>query len=97
MYEVSTMLIAKVIGTVVSTRKHDALTGSKLLIIETIEEMKDDNKRLVAIDSVGAGIGDTVLVTCGSSARLAHYNQQIPTDAAIVGIIDNENEIYIDC
>lgn len=87
------VLIAKVIGTVVSTRKHETLRGSKLLIIETIDVMKDGNKRLVAIDSVGAGIGDTVLVTCGSSARLAHYNQQISADAAIVGIIDDDSHI----
>ncbi|WP_105616128.1 EutN/CcmL family microcompartment protein [Vallitalea okinawensis] len=87
------MILGRVIGTVVSTRKHDTLTGCKFLIVETIEEM--GQQRMVAVDTVGAGISDLVMVAQGSSARIAHYKEHAPIDAAIIGIIDNENEIVI--
>lgn len=86
------MEVAKVIGTVVCTRKDDALIGYKLLFIEihdpcapTTPSEKDE--RLVAIDTVGAGIGEWVLVTRGSAAR-STLPIAAPTDAAVVGIID---------
>lgn len=89
------MLIAKVIGTVVSTRKNDNLIGNKFMIVETIKEMNDGGRRLVAVDQVGAGIGDLVLVALGSAARMENSGMNASIDAAIVGIVDNEDEIYI--
>ena len=82
------MIKGIVIGNVVSTRKQDALVGSKFLEIEVIENGEKTGKYLIAVDSVGAGIGETVLVTTGSSARLALRNQSAPTDAVVVGIVD---------
>ena len=89
------MLLAKVIGTVVATRKNSNLVGNKFLIIETLEEMKDGGRRLVAVDQVGAGIGELVLVALGSAARMEISAQSASVDAAIVGIVDNPDEIYI--
>lgn len=80
------MFIAKVVGTVVATRKNEKLVGSKLLIVESLESKF---KRLVAVDNVGAGIGETVLVSEGSAARIGCGLEDSPIDAAIVGIIDD--------
>ena len=82
------MTIGKVVGTVVSTRKQESLVGSKFMEINLIENGKETDKFLIAVDSVGAGIGETVLVTLGSSARLALRNTEAPVDAVIVGIVD---------
>ena len=87
------MLMCEVVGSIVSTTKHDALVGSKLLIVETLDIMGNQRNRLVAIDTVGAGIGEIVLVTTGSSARKSVKDQETPIDAAIVGIVDGENNI----
>jgi ethanolamine utilization protein EutN len=86
------MIVGKVIGTLVSTRKLDNLVGSKFLIIESIEKMSSEN-RIVAVDQVGAGIGDYVLVALGSAARLDNRYKEKSIDAAVVGIIDDENNI----
>ena len=82
------MLIGKVIGSVVSTRKNEKLIGSKFMIVETCDKM-GDAKRLVAVDNVGAGIGELVLVAIGSAARVGCDQKTSPIDAAIVGIIDS--------
>ena len=82
------MMMGRVVGNVVSTRKQDALVGSKILEVQLIENQKDTDKFLIAIDSVGAGIGELVLVTAGSSARLARQNSNAPVDAVVVGIVD---------
>jgi ethanolamine utilization protein EutN len=82
------MLMGKVVGHIVSTRKNEKLVGSKILEVRLIENEQDTDKFLVALDSVGAGIGERVLITTGSSARLALDNHTAPTDAVIVGIID---------
>lgn len=82
------MLLGKVIGNVVSTRKNENIVGSKILEIKLIENGCETDKYLVAIDSVGAGIGERVLVTTGSGARLALDNPQTPVDAVVVGIVD---------
>ena len=82
------MLKGIVVGNVVSTRKSEALVGSKFMEVEIIENGKNTGKYIIAVDSVGAGIGETVLLTTGSSARLALQNQSAPTDAVIVGIVD---------
>ena len=82
------MLLGKVIGNVVSTRKNENIVGSKILEIRPIENGQETDTSLVAIDSVGAGIGERVLVTTGSGARLALDNPQTPVDAVVVGIVD---------
>ena len=84
------MLIAKVIGSIVSTRKNDNLVGSKFMVVETLAEMEQNVTRLVAVDNVGAGIGEIVLVATGSAARIGCDMDRAPVDAAIVGIMDDE-------
>lgn len=82
------MLMGKVVGHIVSTRKNEKLVGSKILEVRLIENEKDTDKFLIALDSVGAGIGERVLITTGSGARLALDKTNAPTDAVIVGIVD---------
>ena len=77
-----------VIGNVVSTRKQETLVGSKFMEVRMIENGRETEEYVIAVDSVGAGIGETVLLTVGSSARLALANQNAPVDAVIVGIVD---------
>ena len=84
------MIIGKVVGSVVSTRKCDNLVGNKFMIVEPIPSLKVDN-RIVAIDKIGAGIGEFVLVAQGSAARVGCGMAEAPVDAAIVGIVD-ENQ-----
>lgn len=86
------MRLAKVIGTVVATRKEDSLTGLKLLVIEEIDPRSEDatNNRLVAVDTLGAGQGDTVLWVQGGAARvISEMHRAAPLDAAVVGIVDS--------
>ena len=80
------MIIGRVIGSIVSTRKSENLIGNKFMIIEPVEEMASGTSRFVAIDNIGAGIGEKVLVATGSAARVG--NENAPVDAAIVGIVD---------
>ena len=80
------MIIGKVIGSVVSTRKNERLVGNKLMIVEPINKK---NTQIVAIDDIGAGIGEYVLVAIGSAARVGAGKENAPIDAAIVGIIDD--------
>ena len=82
------MLKGIIRGNIVSTRKQESLVGSKFMEVELIENGKFTDKYVIAIDTVGAGIGETVLITTGSSARLALNNTQAPADAVIVGIVD---------
>lgn len=90
------MIIGKVIGTVISTRKNTQLVGNKFLVVEPLGDYGFDSKnRLVAIDNVGAGVGEIVLVATGSSARIVSENPKAPIDAAIVGIVDNEKDILL--
>lgn len=83
------MIVGKVVGSIVSTRKCDNLVGNKFMIVEPVEKMKDGLSQLVAIDYIGAGIGEYVLVTQGSAARLGGGRDMTPVDAAIVGIVDD--------
>lgn len=83
------MLIGKVVGSVVSTRKNDNLVGNKFMIVELPKDMSDGRSKIVAIDNIGAGIGETVLVATGSAARIGCGVEDTPVDAAIVGIVDN--------
>ncbi len=86
------MFIAKVIGNVVSTQKNARFRGMKLLLIQpyiTKEgRLQISGSSVVAVDSVGAGVGECVLFTQGSSARLTPATKDAPVDAVIVGIID---------
>src|SRR3954464_10053292 len=83
------MIVAKIIGTVVATRKDPRLVSCKLLVVRPMDPRgKADGNYLVAIDTVDAGVGETVLVVSGSSARMAAGLKDCPVDAAIIGIID---------
>ncbi len=82
------MIVGKVVGSVVATRKNENLTGNKFLIVQPYKNMAGDG-RIVAIDNVGAGIGEDVLVATGSAARIGCGVETSPVDAAIVGIIDD--------
>jgi ethanolamine utilization protein EutN len=83
------MLLAKVVGTVVATRKDPRLVSTKLLVARPVDARgKADGNYLVAVDTVDAGVGETVLIVSGSSARMAAGMKDCPVDAAIVGIVD---------
>ena len=82
------MIVGKVVGSVVATRKNENLTGNKFMIVEPYRNMEGTG-RIVAIDNVGAGIGEDVLVALGSAARIGCGVKDSPVDAAIVGIIDD--------
>lgn len=89
------MIVGKVVGRIVSTNKHEKLIGNKFLVCEVIKSISDEtHEKIVAIDTVGAGIGETVLITLGSSARLS-FREDAPIDASIVGIVDEENDLGI--
>ena len=85
------MLTARVVDNMWSTRKTDLLNGYKLMLVEVIGG-RDEGQRVVAVDTVGAGVGERVLVALGSSARRMAGDDAIPTDAAVVGIIDEDCE-----
>ena len=83
------MLLARVVGTVVATRKDDRLEGKKLLVCRPVSPQGEaEGAYLVAVDTVGAGYHETVLIVSGSSARMAAGFKDTPVDAAIVGIVD---------
>jgi len=83
------MILAKIVGTVVATRKDEALVSHKLLVCRPLSPRgKAEGGYLVAVDTVDAGVGETVLVVSGSSARMATGLKDHPVDAAIVGVVD---------
>jgi ethanolamine utilization protein EutN len=87
------MFLAKVIGNVVATQKHKAFHGSKLLLLQPLVAQErvlvpSGGSSVVAVDSVGAGLGEFVMFTQGSSARLAAQSKDSPVDAIVVGIVD---------
>jgi microcompartment protein CcmK/EutM len=84
------MILARVVGTVVATRKDPRLEGQKLLIVQTVSPEGDvkANSYLIAVDTVGAGVNDTVITVSGSSARMADGLKESPVDTAVVGIVD---------
>lgn len=83
------MIAGKVVGSLISTRKSEKLVGSKFMIVEPLRHMEADTRQIIAIDLVGAGIGEYVIVAQGSSARIGCDMPDAPVDAAIVGIIDD--------
>ena len=82
------MRMGRVVGNIVSTRKNSNIVGSSILEVRLVENGKETDKYMIALDSMGAGIGEYVLITTGSSARLALPNPSAPVDAVIVGIVD---------
>ncbi len=83
------MIIGVVVGNIWATRKDDGLNGLKLLIIKPTDYYTEtDRPTFVAADFIGAGVGETVLVATGSSARKALNKEDSPIDATIIGIID---------
>ena len=83
------MVAGKVVGSIVSTRKNDKLIGNNFMIVELVGSMTGNAKQLIAIDNIGAGIGEYVMVAQGSAARVGCDIADAPVDAAIVGIIDD--------
>ena len=84
------MQIGRVVGTVVATRKDERLLSAKLMVVRPMDPAgKPEGTYLVAIDTVDAGVGETVLIVSGSSARMASGLKDCPVDAAIVGVIDH--------
>jgi microcompartment protein CcmK/EutM len=99
------MFIGKVTGNVVASQKIKSVIGMKLLLVQAVnvkpespDGLESTGRTAVAIDTVGAGEGELVLVTQGSSARLTEMTGSVPTDAVIIGIIDaiqmKDREIY---
>ena len=84
------MILAQVVGSVVSTSKNEKLVGYKFMIVQPIENDVLKDKFFVAVDGVGAGIGEKVLIATGSAARLGIQNSEAPVDATIVGIVDEK-------
>jgi ethanolamine utilization protein EutN len=83
------VLLAKIVGTVVATRKDPRLVSSKLLVARPVDPKgKAEGGYLVAVDTVDAGVGETVLLVSGSSARMAAGLKDCPVDAAVIGIVD---------
>ncbi|WP_334329074.1 EutN/CcmL family microcompartment protein [Companilactobacillus sp. HBUAS59699] len=85
------MVTAKLVDNIWATRKSEQLNGLKLMLAELIGGSRD-GERLVVCDVIGAGIGDRVIITTGSSARRMLGDDAIPADAAVVGIIDENCE-----
>ena len=84
------MILARVVGTVVATRKDPRLEGKKLLVLKPVSpEGRDESGYVVAVDTVSAGYRETVLAVSGSSARMAEGCKDRPVDTSIVGIVDN--------
>lgn len=89
------MFIARVTGSVVSTQKAASMVGHKLLIVEpyrldesTRDTLRSTGRTFIAVDTLGAGVDDFVLVVQGSSARLTPETAKLPVDAAVIGLVD---------
>ncbi len=86
------MILGRVIGNVVCTIKHPALDGCKLLIVQPVDRQgRDKGRALVALDSVGAGVGETVYWCRGREASFPFLSAEVPTETTIVGIVDTVN------
>jgi ethanolamine utilization protein EutN len=88
------MQLARVIGTVVATVKNDSLDGRKLLVVQTVDKnLEPSGKPMVAVDAVGAGIGELVFWCRGKEASFPFKREDTPTDCTIVGIVDSEQHV----
>lgn len=89
------MQLARVIGTVVSTVKNESLDARKLLIVQTLNaDLKPTGNPLVALDSVGAGVGELVIWCRGKEASFPFKRENMPTDCTIIGIVDSEAHVF---
>lgn len=88
------MHIGKITGNIVATRKDEKLVGCKLMIIQPLNpKLEPDGKQMIAVDTVGAGIGDIIMYASGTAARIAAKKLDSPIDLSIIGIIDTiDNE-----
>ena len=94
------MFVARVTGSVVSTQKVESMVGQKLLVVEPYrleasarESLTTTGRTFVAVDTLGAGVDDFVLLTQGSSARMTEATSKLPIDAVVVGIVD---QVHVD-
>jgi ethanolamine utilization protein EutN len=88
------MQLARVIGTVVATVKNDSLKGRKLLIVQTLNwKLEASGQPMVAVDAVGAGVGELVFWCRGKEASFPFKREDTPTDCTIVGIVDSEQHV----
>ena len=94
------MFVARVTGSVVATQKVESMVGHKLLVVEPYrleakkrESLTTTGRTFVAVDTLGAGVDDFVLVTQGSSARMTEGTSKLPIDAVVVGIVD---QVHVD-
>lgn len=86
------MFLARVVGNVVATVKNQPLAGKKVLIVQPIDKHgKDEGAKLLALDSVGAGAGETVYCCRGREASFPWYPDEVPTETTIVAIVDRVN------
>lgn len=89
------MQIARVIGNVVSTVKNEALSGRKLMLVQTLDaDLKEKGNPMIALDAVGAGVGELVFWCRGKEASFPFKRDETPTDCTIVGIIDSEAHVF---
>jgi ethanolamine utilization protein EutN len=88
------MQLARVIGTVVATAKNESLHGRTLLVVQTLDRnLKESGKPMVAVDAVGAGVGELVFWCRGKEASFPFKREDTPTDCTIVGIVDSEAHV----
>ncbi len=89
------MQLARVVGTVISTVKNESLKGRKILIVQNVnEELAPIGNPLVALDAIGAGVGELVFWCRGKEASFPFKRDATPTDCTIVGIVDSESHVY---
>jgi ethanolamine utilization protein EutN len=89
------MQIARVIGTVVSSVKNTSLHGRKFLLVQTLNaDLKPKGSPMIALDSVGAGVGELVFWCRGKEASFPFKRDETPTDCTIVGIIDSDSHVF---
>lgn len=89
------MQLARVVGTVVSTVKNESLHGRKFLIVQTLDgNLQPKGKPQVALDAVGAGVGELVFWCRGKEASFPFKRDSTPTDCTIVGIVDSDSHVY---
>ena len=89
------MQIARVIGTVVSTVKNESLEGRKILLVQTLDaDLNEKGKPMVALDAIGAGVGELVFWCRGKEASFPFKLDETPTDCTIVGIIDSDSHVF---
>lgn len=88
------MQLARVIGTVVATIKNESLVGRKLLVVQSLtKDLEPSGKPLVAVDSVGAGVGELVFWCRGKEASFPFKREDTPTDCTIIGIVDSDSHV----